>query len=125
MRQITDLVESMADYFGSELTLYYIRRAPAILELDFPTVASRCRGLRDVLGVEEYEQPLLLRKCPALLLLEPQELRARYEALPQVLRLAPDKVSARRGPDGRRRHPRVPHAAVAGGQSAQLLRTSL
>lgn len=89
---ITDLVERSANHFGAELALYFFRRAPELMQLEFTTIAARCRDIRSTLGIPDYELPLLLRKNPKLMLLEPAELKARYEALPRVLKFTPLQV---------------------------------
>jgi len=91
---VTDTVERMAEHFGAELALAFLRRQPELLELDFPTIDARARELRATLHVPEHEVPLLLHKNPGLLALEPAELRARFEALPRVLRFSPLQVHA-------------------------------
>lgn len=81
---ITDLVERMADYWGKELALYFIRKCPLILQHEFRTVMNNCQHVQQLIGLQTSEMALLLRKNPALLILEPVLLHSRYEALPQL-----------------------------------------
>jgi hypothetical protein len=62
------------------------------LNLDMATVLARCAALREVLGVRDTELPLVLRKCPDLLLLERTELTARHEHLGHATRFSPALV---------------------------------
>ncbi|KAF6255200.1 hypothetical protein COO60DRAFT_1462321 [Scenedesmus sp. NREL 46B-D3] len=62
---MTALVESMASHFGKELTLYYIRQQPRLLNLDFDTVLNRCSSIQEMLGIRDSDIPQMLRKCPS------------------------------------------------------------
>jgi hypothetical protein len=93
---VTDTVERMAAHFGDELTLAFLRRNPFLLELPFDTIEARARELRSALGVGEAEVPLLIHKNPALLSIEPAELRARLEALPRIMRFSQQQVTGAR-----------------------------
>lgn len=42
LNSMTALVEQMASHFGKELTLIYITKWPALLELDFSTLLQVC-----------------------------------------------------------------------------------
>eukprot|EP00877_Chromochloris_zofingiensis_P012653 jgi/Chrzof1/7641/Cz02g31090.t1 len=91
---ITDLVERMADYWGKELALYFIRKCPLILQHEFRTVMNNCQHVQQLIGLQTSEMALLLRKNPALLILEPVLLHSRYEALPQLTEYNQQQVKA-------------------------------
>jgi len=92
MHSMTALVEQMAGHFGKELTLYYIRKQPRLLEIDFQTVLQRCHDVQEVVGVRDVEIPQMLRKCPNLLLLSRQEMQQRYESIPRIVHFSSAQV---------------------------------
>jgi hypothetical protein len=93
INRMTRFVESMASHFGKELTLCYITKQPKILNLDFDTVLNRCSSMRELLGIRDSDIPLMLRKCPQLLLVDSQQLKAAYDHIPRVVSFTPALVS--------------------------------
>lgn len=89
---MTALLEAMSAHFGKELTLLYINKYPSILELDFPTLTQRVKAFRELCGVLESDVPMLLRKFPGLVTLEPQEVRTRYDNLRDLTRFNNQEV---------------------------------
>jgi hypothetical protein len=94
---MTALLEAMSAHFGKELTLLYVNKYPSILELDFPTFTQRVKAFRELCGVLESDVPMLLRKFPGLVTLDPQEMRTRYDNLRDLTRFNNQEVSAGRG----------------------------
>lgn len=92
---MTALVESMASHFGKELTLCYLRAQPKLLELDFAAVLERCEALKKNLNIRDSDLPQLLRKCPHLLTMHPQEVKQNYEHIPRVIQFTPLQVCSR------------------------------
>jgi hypothetical protein len=84
----------MAAHFGKELTLIYITKQPNLLNLDFDTVLNRCSSMRELLGIRDSDIPLMLRKCPQLLLVESQQLKAAYDHIPRVVSFTPALVGS-------------------------------
>lgn len=92
VNSMTALVEKMASHFGKELTLCYIRTQPRLLELNFDTVLERCESTKQVLNARDTDLPQLLRKCPELLLMDPQEVKQRFDNIPRVVQFSPMQV---------------------------------
>lgn len=93
INNMTSLVEGMSKHFGKELTLCYIRTQPRLLELEFNTVLQRCETTKQILNARDVDLPLLLRKCPELLTMDPQEVKQRYDNIPRVVQFTPLQVS--------------------------------
>lgn len=89
---MTSLVEQMASHFGKELTLLYINKYPSILELDFSTLLQRVKAFRELCGVLDSDVPMMLRKNPGLVMLEPHEMRTRYDNLRELTRFNNQEV---------------------------------
>lgn len=89
---MTALLEAMSAHFGKELTLLYINKYPTILELDFSTLSQRVKAFRELCGVLESDVPMLLRKFPGLVTLDPQEMRTRYDNLRDLTRFNNQEV---------------------------------
>jgi hypothetical protein len=104
INSMTRFVESMAAHFGKELTLCYITKHPNLLNLDFDTVLKRCSSMQEMLGIRESDIPLMLRKCPQLLLVESHQLKAAYDHIPRVVSFTPALVGSL--------HPRACHCAL-------------
>jgi hypothetical protein len=92
---MTSLVEQMASHFGKELTLLYINKYPGILELDFNMLLQRVKAFRELCGVLDSDVPMMLRKNPGLVLLEPHEMRTRYDNLRELTRFNNQEVGDR------------------------------
>jgi hypothetical protein len=97
INSMTRFVESMAAHFGKELTLCYIRKQPRLLNLDFDTVLKRCSNMREMLGIRDSDIPMMLRKCPQLLLVDSSALKAAYDHIPRVVGFTPALVSLCKG----------------------------
>jgi hypothetical protein len=71
----------MAQNYGQEMTLYFLRKCPPLLAVPFSEMEARAQAAQAMLGLRASELPLLLRKSPRLLSLPPEQLKARFDAI--------------------------------------------
>lgn len=94
LNEVTAVLEGLVDKYGRELCLYFLRRQPKLLLENIQDIEQRAAGLSELLGLNDFEVLLVLRKNPNLLLLDLNVTRERYFNLPKATFLDNDGTKA-------------------------------
>lgn len=94
VEHITAVVEALDARFGKELVLYLLMREPHILRFHMEQMSNNVEAVRLLLDLKGCDMFMMLRKNPALLIMDPSVVRSRYDQLLRITPLSREDVKA-------------------------------